>query len=104
MLQSSVPVGPVKMSPIGRMDASASAVARSEVANVSRRASTYRGDWNRGPGGLPAQGYRPQHRIRLFDATYYVGELRCEELLLFFVAYVLPSRGSRTTTPRIFFT
>ena len=53
------------------------------------------------PEALLASGYAPKQRIRLFDTTYYLTDLRYEELLLFFVAYVLPRSDSREIYPRI---
>jgi hypothetical protein len=53
------------------------------------------------PEALLASGYAPKQRIRLFDATYYLTDLRYEELLLFFVAWILPRSDSREIYPRI---
>ncbi len=50
--------------------------------------------------------YTPKHRIRLFDATYYLTDLRhdpnYEGKLRFFVAWVLPTPESPAIYPRIF--
>jgi hypothetical protein len=50
--------------------------------------------------------YLPRHRIRLFDTTYYLTDLRedrsWEGTLRFFVAWVLPTRDSRRIYPRLF--
>jgi hypothetical protein len=53
---------------------------------------------------LPA--YLPKHAIRLFDATYYLTDLRedrsWEGTLRFFVAWVLPTRDSPRIYPHLF--
>jgi hypothetical protein len=53
---------------------------------------------------LPA--YLPKHAIRLFDATYYLTDLRedrsWEGTLCFFVAWVLPTADSRRIYPHLF--
>jgi hypothetical protein len=50
--------------------------------------------------------YLPRHRIRLFDATYYLTGLRedpsWEGTLRFFVAYVHPRSDAREVHPRLF--
>ncbi len=53
------------------------------------------------PPRLLSTGYTPKHKIRLFDATYYLTNLREDENFRFFVAYVLlPRTGLH---PRIFY-
>jgi hypothetical protein len=67
-----------------------------------RPAGTARSD----PGQLLRRGYVPRYAIRLFDATYYLTDLRhdpsYEGKLRFFVGYVLPTSDSRRIHPRIF--
>jgi hypothetical protein len=67
-----------------------------------RPAGTARKD----PARLLRLGYVPKHRIRLFDATYYLTGLRSDEswegTLRFFVAYVHPESDSRDVYPRLF--
>jgi len=50
--------------------------------------------------------YLPRHELRLFDTTYFVGDLRhdpsYEGKLRFFVAWVLPTRDSQVIYPRVF--
>lgn len=64
------------------------------------------GSARRAPGRLLAAGYAPRYRIRLFDATYYLGDLRhdpsYEGKLRFFVAWVLPTPDSKAIYPRVF--
>ncbi len=59
------------------------------------------------PLGLLASGYTPRHRFQLFEATYYLTNLRYDENFRFFVAYVvLPSRrggGRPVIHPRLFY-
>ncbi|TMA30339.1 MAG: hypothetical protein E6J87_18525, partial [Deltaproteobacteria bacterium] len=50
--------------------------------------------------------YPPKHAIRLFDATYYLTDLRedrtWEGTLRFFVAWILPASDSRRIYPHLF--
>jgi hypothetical protein len=50
--------------------------------------------------------YLPKHAIRLFDTTYYLTDMRedrsWEGTLRFFVAWILPTSGSRWIHPRLF--
>jgi hypothetical protein len=61
------------------------------------------------PEQLLAGGYTPKHRIDLFDATFYLTNMRLDENFRFFVAYVLlaPGCGGRPRRPvlhpRIFY-
>ncbi len=67
-----------------------------------RPAGTARKD----PGRFLRAEYLPRHAIRLFDATYYLTDLRedtsWEGTLRFFVAYVHPRSDCREIYPRIF--
>lgn len=64
------------------------------------------GSARRDPGRFLRSDYLPQHAIRLFDATYYLTDLRedpsWEGTLRFFVAYVHPRSDLREVYPRIF--
>ncbi len=64
------------------------------------------GEGRRDPGRFLRADYLPKHAIRLFDATYYLTDLRedttWEGTLRFFVAYVHPRSDSRQVYPRIF--
>ena len=55
------------------------------------------------PERLLAGGYMPKHRIDLFDATFYLTNMRLDENFRFFVAYVLlaPGRAGRPRRPVI---
>jgi hypothetical protein len=56
------------------------------------------------PERLAAAAYPPRHRIELFDATYWVGDLLVDDDLRFFVAYVaVRGRGGaiRSIHPRV---
>jgi len=61
------------------------------------------------PERLLTGGYTPKHRIDLFDATFYLSNMRLDENFRFFVAYVLlaPGRDGRPRRPvlhpRIFY-
>ena len=51
-----------------------------------------------------AAGYVPKHEIELFDTTFYLTDVRENEHVRFFVAYVVQGSGARTTvSPRIFY-
>jgi len=56
------------------------------------------------PERLLEGGYTPKHRIDLFDATFYLSNMRMDENFRFFVAYVLlaPGRGGRPRKPVIY--
>jgi hypothetical protein len=51
------------------------------------------------PAGLLTSGYLPKHRIQVFDTTLYLTNLRFDDDLGFFVAYVLPA-ADPTAVPR----
>jgi hypothetical protein len=51
------------------------------------------------PSSLLSKGYTPKHKVRLFDATFYLTNLRYDADLGFFVAYVLLG-GNRPAAPR----
>jgi len=61
------------------------------------------------PEGLLTSGYLPKHRIQLFGATLYLTNLRFDDDLGFFVAYLLPTADPATAPrgcaihPRIFY-
>jgi hypothetical protein len=55
---------------------------------------------------LLSLGYVPRHRLRLFDTTYYLADLRYDEDARFFVAYVLlggEAARQRQIFPRYFY-
>ncbi len=49
------------------------------------------------------RSYLPRYKLRLFDTTYYLTNLRADDDLGFFVAYVLPGGSQREAFPRIFY-
>jgi hypothetical protein len=55
------------------------------------------------PEWLLEGGYTPKHRIDLFDATFYLTNMRLDDNFRFFVAYVLlaPGQGGRPRRPVI---
>lgn len=61
------------------------------------------------PWRLLSTGYTPKHKVRLFDATYYLTNLRYDSDLGFFVAYVLLEENrsaaarEREIFPRLFY-
>lgn len=59
------------------------------------------------PQSLLSRGFTPRYRFRLFDATYWLTNLRVDSDFRFFVAYVqLPDRGRARRDafyPRIFY-
>ena len=57
----------------------------------------------RNPARLLAAGYTPKHAIRLFDATFYLANLREDQNFRYFVAYVIPEAESPAAYPRIFY-
>jgi hypothetical protein len=60
----------------------------------------------RRPARLLEQGYTPKHKLRLFDATYYLTNVRQNEDIRFFVAYIQLGAGTprgRQIFPRIFY-
>jgi hypothetical protein len=67
------------------------------------------GEVGKDPSRLLSMGYTPKHKFQLFDATYYLTNVRYDENFRFFVAYVLleESRGRARRTkaihPRIFY-
>jgi hypothetical protein len=70
--------------------------ARIEVAGAARR----------DPLSLLSAGYTPKHRVALFDTTYALTNVRQNEDIRFFVAYVAQPggpRGARVIYPRIFY-
>lgn len=64
------------------------------------------GSARRDPGRFLRSDYLPKHAIRLFDATYYLTDLRedtsWEGTLRFFVAFVHPRSDARAVHPHIF--
>jgi len=54
------------------------------------------------PSSLLSGGYTPKHKLRLFDATYYLTNFRFDSNFAFFVAYVwLDAKGD--IHPRLFY-
>lgn len=67
-----------------------------------RPAGTARDD----PLALLSEGYTPKHRVDLFDTRFYLTNVRENEDLRFFVAYVVqdgPARHPGVAWPRIFY-
>jgi hypothetical protein len=54
------------------------------------------------PLSLLARGYTPLHKVQLFDATYYLTNMRLDETFRFFVGYVWIG-NSRKLFPRILY-
>ena len=52
------------------------------------------------PRGLLAQGYAPRHRVELFDTVLYLSDVRQNDYVRFFVAYVVQAEAAH---PRIFY-
>jgi hypothetical protein len=94
--------------PSVRLDAASPREVAREFRALLARGVALRpsGAARRDPERLLARGYEPSLRIRLFDATYYLTELRedpsWEGVLRFFVAYVLPTPDSPALYPRLF--
>ncbi len=61
------------------------------------------GQAKRNPKKLLSMGYTPKHEIRLFDATYYLTNLRHDENLRFFVAFVHLGGSDKRLYPRFFY-
>jgi len=61
------------------------------------------GSARRDPARLLAAGYTPKHAIRLFDATFYLTNLREDHNFRYFVAYVVPEAEGPAAYPRIFY-
>jgi hypothetical protein len=64
------------------------------------------GTARRNPRDLLRAGYTPKHEIRLFDTNFYLTNVRQNEDIRFFVAYLVkdgPSRPGRTIHPRILY-
>ncbi len=57
----------------------------------------------RRPARLLAAGYTPKHEIRLFDASFYLTNLREDRNFRYFVAYVIPEADGPAAYPRIFY-
>lgn len=56
------------------------------------------------PGHLLAAGYLPKHKIELFDTAFYLADVRENEHVRFFVAYVVQRQGRKlSVSPRIFY-
>jgi hypothetical protein len=55
------------------------------------------------PDRLLAAGYTPKHAIRLFDAAFYLTNLREDHNFRFFVAYVIPNADATAAYPRVFY-
>ena len=63
------------------------------------------GEAKRDPLGLLARGYTPKHKIELFDTSYYLTNVRQNQDIRFFVAYVLPPSqdGPGCAHPNVFY-
>jgi hypothetical protein len=61
------------------------------------------GSAKRAPRRLLSLGYAPRHRLRLFDATFYLAELRQEPNARFFVTYVRLADRPRELFARFFY-
>ncbi len=61
------------------------------------------------PASLLTMGYTPKHKVRLFETTYYLTNMRYDDTFRFLVAYVLPSTSARSGRrqtflyPRLFY-
>jgi hypothetical protein len=61
------------------------------------------------PSSLLSRGYTPKHKLRLFDATYYLTNFRYDINFAFFVSYVLleakpgAAPREREIHPRLFY-
>lgn len=55
------------------------------------------------PPSLLRKGYAPRHRLRLFDVTYYLSNLREDRNFRFFVGWVHLHAESKRVYPRIFY-
>jgi len=90
---------PAKLSPesVGReLRALLDSGARLVPAGAARRR----------PRRLLAEGYTPKHKVDVFDATYYLTNVRQNDDIRFFVAYVQLGAGTprgRRIYPRIFY-
>jgi len=97
-----------RIEPDARLDPASPRAVEREFRALLARGVAIRpaGAARRDPARLLALGYLPRLCIRLFDATYYLTELRqdpsWEGRLRFFVAYVWPSADSRALCPRLF--
>ncbi len=60
------------------------------------------GTAHRRPGRL-VSGYPPNAKVELFDTTFLLAAPRQNELIRFFVAYVIPAASPRKIFPRIFY-
>jgi hypothetical protein len=64
------------------------------------------GETKKDPESLLSRGYTPRYKLELFDTTFYLTNVRQNEDIRFFVAYVVQSRtagGRKTAYPRIFY-
>jgi hypothetical protein len=64
------------------------------------------GEAKRDPESLLSRGYTPRYRLELFDTTFYLTNVRQNEDIRFFVAYVVQGGGAgkrKTAHPRIFY-
>jgi hypothetical protein len=64
------------------------------------------GTTKRNPRRLLNAGYTPKHKIRLFDTTFYLTNVRQNEDIRFFVGYLVQDGASgagKTIHPRIFY-
>ncbi len=64
------------------------------------------GTAKRNPRRLLRAGYTPKHKIRLFDTTFYLTNVRQNEDIRFFVGYLVqdgPSAPGKTIHPRILY-
>lgn len=97
-----------RIEPDARLDAAGPREVEREFRALLAQGVALRpaGAARRDPARLLARGYLPRLRLRLFDATYFLCELRqdpsWEGTLRFFVAYVLPTRDSPALYPRLF--
>jgi hypothetical protein len=62
------------------------------------------GEARRRPGRLLSGGYTPKHAFDLFDSSFYVTNVRQNEDIRFYVAYVVQGApGRERIHPRIFY-
>ena len=63
------------------------------------------GDAREDPEGFLERGYLPRFRVELFDTLFFLTQLRFDDSISFFVAYVAPLEGGEPTVlhPRIFY-
>ncbi|MBW2275279.1 MAG: hypothetical protein JRG96_18590 [Deltaproteobacteria bacterium] len=64
------------------------------------------GEAKRDPESLLSRGYTPKYKLELFDTVFYLTNVRQNEDIRFYVAYVVQSKsagGRKTAFPRIFY-